>query len=224
MKEFDGLYPLHEQFVKQHNQPSKFQHNWETINMDYIGSFFTVMIGYHLGGWLLRRAMFGTAGAHVLSVLNPLFGGATPYAMPLLHAMWGVILFEYFVAMPYNTFVNKPQKLRELQEYYQLGNQQNNLINGTYLNYYRQERNGHFINYAFEMSMHAIFVGWWVYSLKVFACCAQKSKKIICRNFSSVWASTIRLKMHTRTSITFLNLIISKRVAPNNKSTEIERH
>ena len=40
MKEFDGLYPLHEQFVKQHNQPSKFQHNWETINMDYIGSFF----------------------------------------------------------------------------------------------------------------------------------------------------------------------------------------
>ena len=166
MKEFDGLYPLHEQFVKQHNQPSKFQHNWETINMDYIGSFFTVMIGYHLGGWLLRRAMFGTAGAHVLSVLNPLFGGATPYAMPLLHAMWGVILFEYFVAMPYNTFVNKPQKLRELQEYYQLGNQQNNLINGTYLNYYRQERNGHFINYAFEMSMHAIFVGWWVYSLK----------------------------------------------------------
>ena len=52
------------------------------------------------------------------------------------------------------------------KEYYQLGNQQNNLINGTYLNYYRQERNGHFINYAFEMSMHAIFVGWWVYNLK----------------------------------------------------------
>lgn len=134
--------------------------------MDYIGSFFTVMIGYHLGGWLLRRSMFGKAGAHVLSVLNPLFGGATPYAMPLLHAMWGVILFEYFVAMPYHTFVVKPQKLRELEAYYQLGSDKSNLINGTYLNYYRQERNGHFINYAFEMSMHALFVGWWVYNLK----------------------------------------------------------
>ena len=166
MKEFDGLYPLHEEFVKRHNQPSKFQHNWETINMDYIGSFFTVMIGYHLGGWLLRRSMFGSVGGHVLSVLNPLFGGATPYAMPLLHAMWGVILLEYFVAMPYHTFVIKPQKLRELQEYYQLGSAQNNLINGTYLNYYRQERNGHFLNYALDMSMHVLFVGWWAYSLK----------------------------------------------------------
>lgn len=166
MKEFDGLYPLHEEFVKRYNQPSKFQHNWEKVNMNYIGSFFTVMIGYHLGGWLLRRSMFGTAGAHVLSVLNPLFGGAMPYAMPLLHAMWGVILFEYFVAMPYHTFVVKPQKLRELQEYYQLGSAQHNFINGTYLNYYRQERNGHFLNYAFNMSMHGLFVGWWVYNLK----------------------------------------------------------
>ena len=166
MKEFDGLFPLHEEFVKRYNQPSKFQHNWETINMSYIGNFFMVMIGYHLGGWLLRRAMFGTAGAHVLSYLNPLFGGAMPYAMPILHAMWGVILFEYFVAMPYHTFVIKPRKLNELEEYYQLGSTNNNLINGTYLNYYRQERNGHFLNYAFEMSMHVLFVGWWGYNLK----------------------------------------------------------
>lgn len=166
MREFEGLFPLHEKFVKRYSQPSKFQHNWEAINLDYIGSFFTVMIGYHLGGWLLRRSMFGTAGAHILSWLSPVFGGAMPYASPLLHAMWGVILFEYFVAMPYHTFVIKPQKLQELQEYYQLGSAHHNLINGTYLNYYRQERNGHFLNYALEMSMHTLFVGWWVYNLK----------------------------------------------------------
>ena len=166
MKAFDGLFPLHEKFVKRYSQPSKFQHNWETINMDYIGSFFTVMIGYHLGGWLLRRSMFGTAGGHILSWLSPVFGGAMPYAMPLLHAMWGVILFEYFVAMPYHTFVIKPQKLQELQEYYHLGSAHNNLIDSTYLNYYRQERNGHFLTYALEMSMHTLFIGWWVYSLK----------------------------------------------------------
>ncbi len=166
MKEFDGLYPLHEKFVKRHNQPSRFQHNWEAININYIGSFFTVMIGYHLGGWLLRRSLFGTAGAHVLSWLNPVFGGAMPYAAPLLHAMWGVILFEYFVAMPYQTFVVKPQKLRELQQYYHLGSTRHNLISGTDLNYYRQERNGYFLSYALDMSMHALFVGWWVYSLK----------------------------------------------------------
>ena len=165
MKEFDGLYPLHEKFVERYDKPSKFQHNWEAVNMSYIGNFFMVMIGYHLGGWFLRKAMFGKAGAHVLSFLNPLFGGAMPYAMPLLHGMWGVILFEYFVAMPYHTFVIKPQKLNELQEYYQLGSRGNNLIDGTYLNYYRQERNGHFLNYAFEMSMHGLFVGWWVYHL-----------------------------------------------------------
>ena len=166
MKEFDGLYPLHEEFVNRYHKPSKFHHNWEKINMSYIGNFFLVMIGYQLGSWFLRRPIFGKVGAHTLSFLNPLFDGALPYAMPLLHAMWGVILFEYFIAMPYHTFVMKPQKLNELQEFYQLGSQQHNLINGTYLNYYRQERNGHFLNYAFEMSMHALFVGWWVYSLK----------------------------------------------------------
>ena len=166
MKEFDGLYPLHQEFVKRQNKPSKFQHNWETVNMDYIGNFFMVMIGHSLGSWLLRRAMFGKAGSHVLSVLDPLFGGAMPYTMPLLHGMWGVILLEYFVAMPYHTFVVKPQKLKELQEYYQLGGGKHNLISSTELNYYRQERNGHFLNYAFEMGMHALFVGWWVYHLR----------------------------------------------------------
>ena len=166
MKEFDGLYPLHEEFVNRYHKPSKFQHNWEKVNMGYIGNFFMVMIGYHLGSWFLRRPIMGKAGAYTLSFLNPLFDGAVPYAMPLLHAMWGVILFEYFIAMPYHTFVVKPRKLNELQAFYQLGNGQHNLINGTYLNYYRQERNGHFLNYAFEMSMHALFVGWWVYSLK----------------------------------------------------------
>ena len=166
MKEFDGLYPLHEEFVNRYHKPTNFQHNWEKVNMGYIGNFFMVMIGYHLGSWVLRRPMFGKVGAHTLSWLNPLFEGASPYAMPLLHAMWGVILFEYFIAMPYHTFVVKPQKLNELQSFYQLGSAQHNLINGTYLNYYRQERNGHFLNYALEMSMHALFVGWWVYSLK----------------------------------------------------------
>ena len=78
MKEFDGLYPLHEQFVKRHNQPSKFQHNWETINMDYIGSFFTVMIGYHLGGWLLRRVyVWHCRCARIECVESPFWWGNT---------------------------------------------------------------------------------------------------------------------------------------------------
>ena len=166
MKNYSGLYPLHEKFVNRYHKPSRFHHNWEKINFDYIGNFFMVIIGYHLGGWLLRKPMFGTAGAHVLQYLNPAFGAMMPYAGPVLHAFWGVILFEYFVALPYQTFFIKPKKLKELREYYHLGSQDDYFVTGRFLDYYRQERNSHFVNYAFEMSMHAIFVGWWIYSLK----------------------------------------------------------
>ena len=166
IRDYSGLYPLHEEFVHRYHKPSKFEHNWEKINFDYIGNFFMVIIGYHLGGWLLRKPMFGTAGAHILQYFNPAFGAALQYAGPVLHAFWGVILFEYFVALPYKTFVIKPQKLKELKDYYRLGSQDSYFVTGRFLDYYRQEKNSHFVNYAFEMSMHAIFVSWWIYSLK----------------------------------------------------------
>ena len=160
MKELAVLYPLHEKFMHRYHKPSKLQHSWERIDFTYIGNFFTVFIGLHLGAWLMRKSV---ATSYVLRYLTPTLGVISPYTNTLLMAFWYVILADYFGIKVWQTFVSKPRKLAELQEYYYLGNQQHQFINHTYLDYLNMEKTSHFFNYGFEAAMLGVFVLWGVY-------------------------------------------------------------
>ena len=161
MKEISVLYPRHEKFAHRYHQPSKLQHSWERIDLTYIGNFFTVVIGWHLGGWLLRKSV---PTSYLLRYLNPAFGAILPYTNTLMMAFWYVILFDYFGLKPWQTFVSKPRKLDALQEYYYLGNQRDQFVNRTYLDYLNMEKTSHIFNYAFEAAMLSLFVGWAAYN------------------------------------------------------------
>ena len=161
MKEISVLYPRHEKFAHRYHQPSKLQHSWERIDLTYIGNFFTVVIGWHLGGWLLRKSV---PTSYLLRYLNPAFGAILPYTNTLMMAFWYVILFDYFGLKPWQTFVSKPRKLDALQEYYYLGNQRDQFVNRTYLDYLNMEKTSHIFNYAFEAAMLGLFVGWAAYN------------------------------------------------------------
>ena len=161
MQAFAALYPLHEEFVHRYQQPSKLQHSWERIDLTYIGNFFTVIIGWHLGGWLLRKSV---PTSYLLRYLTPTFGAIMPYTNVLMQAFWYVILVDYFGIKVWQTFVSKPRKLNTLQEYYYLGNQQDQFVSRTYLDYLDMERSSHILGYAFEAAMLGLFVGWWGYN------------------------------------------------------------
>ena len=161
MKELAVLYPRHEEFTHRYHQPSKLQHSWERIDLTYIGNFFTVIIGWHLGGWLLRKSV---RTSYLLRYLNPAFGAILPYTNTLMMAFWYVILFDYFGIKIWQTFVSKPRKLGELQKYYYLGNQRNQFVNRTYLDYLEMEKTSHIFNYGFEAAMLSLFVGWAAYN------------------------------------------------------------
>ena len=160
MKEFAVLYPQYEEFAHRYQQPSKLQHSWERIDLTYIGNFFTVIIGWHLGGWLLRKSV---PTSYLLRYLNPAFGAILPYTSMLMQAFWYVILVDYFGIKVWQTFVSKPRKLGELQGYYYLGNQHNQFVSRTYLDYLAMEKTAHIFNYGFEASMLGLFVGWYAY-------------------------------------------------------------
>ena len=161
MKEFAALYPRHKEFTHRYHQPSKLQHSWERIDLTYIGNFFTVIIGWHLGGWLLRKSV---PTSYLLRYLNPAFGAILPYTHTLMMAFWYVILIDYFGIKIWQTFVSKPRKLGELQKYYYLGNQRNQFVNRTYLDYLEMEKTSHIFNYGFEAAMLSLFVGWAAYN------------------------------------------------------------
>lgn len=161
MKEFAALYPMHEKFAHRYHQPSKLQHSWERIDFTYIGNFFTVIIGWHLGGWLLRKSV---PTSYLLRYLNPAFGAIFPYTATLMMAFWYVILVDYFGIKIWQTFVSKPRKFAELQEYYYLGNQHDQFINRTYLDYLEMEKTSHIFNYGFEAAMLGLFIGWAAYN------------------------------------------------------------
>ena len=160
MKEFAVLYPHYKEFAHRYHQPSKLQHSWERIDLTYIGNFFTVIIGWHLGGWLLRKSV---PTSYLLRYLNPAFGAILPYTNTLMMAFWYVILVDYFGIKVWQTFVSKPRKLGELQEYYYLGNQHNQFVNRTYLDYLAMEKTAQIFNYGFEAAMLGLFVGWAAY-------------------------------------------------------------
>ncbi len=160
MKEFAMLYPQHEEFAHRYHQPSKLQHSWERIDFTYIGNFFTVIIGWHLGGWLLRKSV---PTSYLLRYLNPTFAAIMPYTNALMMAFWYVILVDYFGIKIWQTFVSKPRKLGELQQYYYLGNQHDQFVNHTYLDYLNMEKTSHILNYGFEAAMLGLFVGWGAY-------------------------------------------------------------
>ena len=161
MKEFAVLYPRHEKFAQRYHKPSKLQHSWERIDFTYIGNFFTVIIGWHLGGWLLRKSV---PTSYLLRYLNPAFGAIFPYTNALMMAFWYVILVDYFGIKVWQTFVSKPRKLNELQQYYYLGNQRDQFVNRTYLDYLEMEKTSHIFNYGFEAGMLGLFIGWAAYT------------------------------------------------------------
>ena len=161
MKEFAALYPQHEKFAQRYSKPSKLQHSWERIDLTYIGNFFTVIIGWHLGGWLLRKSI---TTSYLLRYLTPTFGAIMPHTSALMMGLWYVILVDYFGIKVWQTFVSKPRKLNTLREYYYLGDQQNHFVTHTYLDYLDMEKKSHFLNYGFEAAMFGLFVGWWGYN------------------------------------------------------------
>ncbi len=161
MKEFAALYPWYENFVHRYHQPSKLQHSWERIDVTYVGNFFTVIIGWHLGGWLLRKSV---PTSYLLRYLTPTFGAILPYTNALMMAFWYVILVDYFGIKVWQTFVSKPRKLGELRQYYYLGDQKAQFVNHTYLDYLDMEKTSHIFNYGLEAAMLGLFVGWAAYS------------------------------------------------------------
>lgn len=161
MKKFAALYPQHEKFAQRYSKPSKLQHSWERIDLTYIGNFFTIIIGWHLGGWLLRKSV---TTSYLLRYLTPTFGAIMPHTSALMMGLWYVILVDYFGIKVWQTFVSKPRKLQTLREYYYLGDQHNHFVTHTYLDYLDMEKKSHFLNYGFEAAMFGLFVGWWGYN------------------------------------------------------------
>ena len=161
MKEFAVLYPQHEKFAHRYSKPSKLQHSWERIDFTYIGNFFTIIIGWHLGSWLLRKSV---TTSYLLRYLTPTFGAILPHTSALMMGLWYVILVDYFGIKVWQTFVSKPRKVHTLRQYYYLGNQQNHFVTSTYLDYLDMEKKSHFLNYGFEAAMFGLFIGWWGYN------------------------------------------------------------
>ena len=156
LKEFAGLYPLHEKFVELYHKPSKFRHNWEKIDFEYIGGMFNIFIAHLVGGWLLRKTI---VTSYPLRYLTPMFGSAVIPYMQALEWAWGVILVDFFILKPAEAFIINPQKVNATRDYYYLGNQQDQFFSRTHIDYLDMGKNAHLMNYAFEASMMGIFVG-----------------------------------------------------------------
>ena len=156
LKEFAGLYPLHEKFVELYHKPSKFRHNWEKIDFEYIGGMFNVFIAHLVGGWLLRKTV---VTSYPLRYLTPMFGSAVGPYMQALEWAWGVILVDFFILKPVQAFIINPQKVNATRDYYYLGNQQDQFFSRTHIDYLDRGNNADLLNYAFEASMMGIFVG-----------------------------------------------------------------
>ena len=156
LKEFAGLYPLHEKFIELYHKPSKFRHNWEKIDLEYIGGMFNIFIAHLVGGWLLRKTI---VTSYPLRYLTPMFGSAVFPYMKALEWAWGVILVDFFVLKPAEAFIINPQKVNAVRDYYYLGNQQDQFFSRTQIDYLDMGKNAHLLNYAFEASMMGIFVG-----------------------------------------------------------------
>ena len=156
LKEFAGLYPLHEKFVELYHKPSKFRHNWEKIDFEYIGGMFNVFIAHLVGGWLLRKTV---VTSYPLRYLTPMFGSAVGPYMQALEWAWGVILVDFFILKPAQAFIINPQKVNATRDYYYLGNQQDQFFSRTHIDYLDRGNNSDLLNYAFEASMLGIFVG-----------------------------------------------------------------